>query len=217
MFDFHVHTCLSDSKMTPSTAIRGAKLAGYRGIALTDHADHATMAAIIPQVLRIIRSYSLHAGIEVFAGVELTHVPPALIPDAIAEARALGAQLVLVHGEAIGDFVEQGTNLAAIEGRADILAHPGLITDQDAAYAAERKILLEITTRPRNALANGHVAATARRHSAPCIINNDAHTHTEFVSPEIRRAVALGAACTPAEYAQMEANSRALYQKLLKL
>lgn len=217
MFDFHVHSTLSDSIMTPASAIRAAKVSGYRGVAITDHADHACMETILTQALKLVKPFSLHAGIEVFAGVELTHVPPALIPDCVAEARALGAQIVLVHGEAVGSKVEQGTNLAAIQARVDILAHPGLITEAEASFAAEVGTLLEITTRPRNALGNGHVAAMARRCGASCVINNDAHLHNEFASADLRRAVALGAGCSPEEYAQMEANSRALYQKLVRL
>lgn len=216
MFDFHVHTVLSDSTMTPATAMRFARLAGYRGIALTDHADHASMESIISQLRTMVRQYALYAGIEVFAGIELTHVPPPLIPSAIAEARLLGAQLVIVHGESISDQVEEGTNLAAIEGQADILAHPGLIDDATCAYAAERGILLELSTRPGHALANGHLVATARRHHATCIINNDAHRKEDFLPAMKRRAIALGAGCTSDEIAVMESESRKLFSRLLR-
>ena len=55
--------------------------------------------------------------------------------------------------------VETGTNLAAIEAGVDILAHPGLITPEEATLAAERGVALEITTRAGHSLTNGHVAA----------------------------------------------------------
>lgn len=216
MQDFHVHTTFSDSTMTPAVAVRFARLAGYRAIALTDHADHSNMDLILRQVVPLVHKYSLYAGIEIFAGVELTHVPPPLIPDAIREARALGAQLVLVHGESVTDKVEQGTNLAAIEGGVDILAHPGIISDEDAAYAAERQLLLEITTRPGHGLANGHVANMARKHGVHCVINNDAHRKGDFVSAETRLAVAAGAGCSSQEISLMEASSRALLSRLMR-
>lgn len=216
MIDFHVHTTFSDSTMTPAVAVRHAKMAGYRSVALTDHADHANMDLILRQTLPLARKYSLYAGIEVFAGVELTHVPPALIPEAVREARAMGAQLVLVHGETISDAVETGTNLAAIEGGVDILAHPGLVSDEDAAYAAERGVRFEITTRPGHALTNGHVAMAARRHGVRCVINNDAHHSRDFVNPDHRLAVALGAGLTTAEVTAAEAESRTLLGRLLR-
>lgn len=74
MIDFHVHTTFSDSTMTPAVAVRHAKMAGYRAVALTDHADHANMDLILRQTLPLARKYSLYAGIEVFAGVELTQI-----------------------------------------------------------------------------------------------------------------------------------------------
>ena len=216
MIDLHVHTCFSDSSMTPAPAVRFARLAGYRAVALTDHADGSNMDLILRQVLPMARQYGLYAGIEVFAGVELTHVPPALIPDAIKEARALGAQLVVVHGQSLADVGETGTNLAAIEGGADVLAHPGLLTAEDAAYAAERGVLLEITTRPSHALSNGHVAITARAAGARLVINNDAHRKEDFVSAEKRRAVALGAGLAPAEIEAAEQTQRQLVERLVR-
>lgn len=216
MIDLHAHTCFSDSAMTPATAVRYARLAGYRAVALTDHADASNMECILRQALPMGRQYGLYAGIEIFVGVELTHVPPALIPDAIREARALGAQLVVVHGQSLADAVETGTNLAAIEGGADILAHPGLLTAEDAAYAAERGVLLEITTRPAHALSNGHVTITARAAGARLVLNNDAHRKEDFVSAEKRRAVALGAGLTPAEIETAELTQRTLVERLVR-
>lgn len=215
MIDLHVHTLFSDGKHTPADAMRHARLAGYRTIAFTDHADASNMRHILESQLPMARTYSLHQGIDVFVGVELTGIPPALIPDAIAEARALGAQLVNVHGQALGDTVEEGTNLAAIEGGADILCHPGLITEQEAVLAAEKGVLLEITTRVANALANGHVALMARRCGAKLIINNDAHHRSDFISRDHRRAVALGAAMLPDEIRAAEENGRAFVSRLL--
>lgn len=215
MIDLHVHTTLGCGSMTPAEAVRYARICGYRAIALTDSVDISTMQPVLERLRPLARSYSLYAGIELFAGVELTHVPPPLIPDAVAEARKLGAQLVLVHGESVSDHVELGTNLAAIEAGVDILAHPGLITVEDATLAAERGVLLEVTTRPDHGLANGHVVAMARRTGATCVINNDARTRHHFVCSEMRRAVALGAGMTPQEKDAAESAARQCVQRLL--
>lgn len=216
MIDLHVHTYFSDGKNSPAVAMRYAKAAGYRAIAFTDHVDASNMRHVLESLLPMVRAYGPYAGIDLFAGVELTHVPAALVPDAIREARGMGAHIVSVHGQTLADIVEEGTNLAAIEGGADILCHPGLITEQEAVLAAERGVLLEITTRPGHALANGHVAATARRCGAKLVINNDAHHSSDFVSRDKRKAIALGAGMTPDEIRQAEENSRALVARLLR-
>jgi histidinol phosphatase-like PHP family hydrolase len=66
-------------------------------------------------------------------GVELTHVAPRRIAPLAQRAKELGAGLVLVHGETISEPVRPGTNRAAVECPAvDILAHPGLITLEEA-------------------------------------------------------------------------------------
>jgi putative hydrolase len=135
----------------------------------------------------MVHDYSLYQEIELLAGVELTHVPPALIPDLVKKARDLGAQIVLVHGETIVEPVAAGTNHAAIMGGVDILAHPGLITPQDAALAAEKNVCLEITTRKGHSLTNGHVLSLARQYKAALVINNDAHSGSDLVQKDLRK------------------------------
>lgn len=216
MIDLHSHTTLSDAVITPAAAIRYAKAAGYRALAITDHADASSMEYILRSLLPIVREYSLHAGIEVFAGVELTHVPAALIPSAIERARELGAHIVVVHGETLGDNVEPGTNHAAIAGKADILGHPGLITEEDAAFAAENGVFLEISTSLMHGQANGHVAALARKTGAKLLINNDAHRHSSFISKDKRRRIALGAGLSAAEADMADANAARIVSALLR-
>lgn len=217
MIDLHVHTYFSDGKQSPAIAMQYAKAAGYKAIAFTDHVDHSNMRHTIESLLPMAKDYSLYGGIDVFVGVELTHVPPALIPDTIQQARDMGAQLVTVHGQTIADFVEEGTNLAAIEGGADILCHPGLITEQEAVLAAEKGVLLEITTRPGHAIANGHVVQCARAAGAKLVINNDAHHGEDFVNADMRRAIGLGAGMTPAEIRQADTNARELISRLIMM
>jgi histidinol phosphatase-like PHP family hydrolase len=155
----------------------------------------------------MVHDYSLYQEIELLAGVELTHIPPALIPDLVKKARDMGAQIVLVHGETIVEPVAAGTNHAAIMSGVDILAHPGLITPQDAALAAEKNVCLEITTRKGHSLTNGHVLALARQYKANLVINNDAHSGNDLVQQDTRKKIALGSGMSEQEHARAEQNS----------
>ncbi|WP_028575679.1 histidinol phosphate phosphatase domain-containing protein [Desulfonatronovibrio hydrogenovorans] len=207
MIDLHMHTVYSDGELIPAELARRAKVAGYRAVAFTDHADHSNVEHILAGMLKMVHDYSLYAEIDILAGVELTHVPPALIPDMTARARQLGAQIVIVHGETIVEPVAPGTNHAAIMAGVDILAHPGLITPQDVELAAEKNVCLEITTRKGHSLTNGHVTSLARKHQARLVINNDAHSPGDLVDRDMRRNIALGAGMSEDEYLRAEQNS----------
>lgn len=215
MIDLHTHTTFSDGELIPSELARRAAKAGYRAMAMTDHADLSNLYLILENMRRFVDETAPYLDIGVAAGVELTHVPPPLIPGLIAQARQAGAELVVVHGETIVEPVAQGTNLAAIEGGADILAHPGLITEDEARLAANNGVFLEISTRKGHSLTNGHVAVMARLTGAKLLINNDAHGPQDIISQDLRRKVALGAGLSPEEYQQAEANARDIFTKLL--
>jgi putative hydrolase len=215
MIDLHTHTIFSDGVLIPAELARRAKVAGYRALAFTDHADASNLFFVLEQLQRIAAKYTAHMGIDLFVGVELTHNPPALIPGLVQQARLNGAQLVLVHGETMVEPVEAGTNLAAIEAGVDILAHPGLITETEAELAASRGVHLEISTRKGHSLSNGHVAALARRYGAKLVINNDAHEPGDLVGKELRRRIALGAGMSEDEYLTAEENSRALITSVM--
>ena len=215
MIDLHTHTIFSDGALIPGEFVRRAYVTGYRAVALTDHVDASNMAHVLENVGRFAREQGHFYDMTVLAGVELTHLPPALIADGAERARALGAQVVVVHGETLVEPVAPGTNLAAIEAGVDILAHPGLITDEEAALAAEKGVLLEITTRGGHSLSNGHVAALARRHGAPLVINNDAHAPGDQAGAAHRKAVALGAGMTPEEFSAAEDNAREVVRRVL--
>ena len=62
-----------------------------------------------------------------------------------------------MHGESPVEPVIEGTNRAGIEAGADILAHPGNITEEDARLAAEKGVYLEITARAGHSETNQHV------------------------------------------------------------
>ena len=208
MIDLHMHTVYSDGELIPAELARRARVAGYRAVAFTDHADHSNAEHILKSMLKVVHEYSVYQEIELLAGVELTHVPPALIPDLVKKARDLGAQIVLVHGETIVEPVAAGTNHAAIMAGVDILAHPGLISPQDAAMAAEKNVYLEITTRKGHSLTNGHVLNMAREYNARLVINNDAHSPGDLVTEDVRKKIALGTGMSEQEYFQAEQHSR---------
>jgi putative hydrolase len=213
MIDLHMHTTFSDGELIPAELIRRAKVAGYKAMAITDHADASNIGFIIESVRKLTDSYSHFFDMEVLAGVELTHVPPALMAEFVGLAREAGAQIVVVHGETVVEPVVLGTNLAAIEAGVDVLAHPGLITEVDAKLAAERGVALEITTRRGHSYANGHVATLARRFGARLVIDNDAHAPGDLLSAEMRQKVAYGAGLTPEEYRQAGANAWEIVQR----
>ncbi len=215
MFDFHTHTVFSDGALIPAELARRAKQQEYQGIAITDHVDLTNLYWVLSNQLIGAGNLSTYSGVEVYAGVEITHVPTPLIPELVDRARELGAQLVVVHGETLVEPVQKGTNLAAIEAGVDILAHPGLISPEEAALAAEKGVALEISTRKGHSLSNGHVLAMARLHKAELIINNDAHAPEDLVSADLRRAIAYGAGMSEEEYLQAEETARRMQQEII--
>jgi putative hydrolase len=154
-------------------------------------------------------------GILAIPGVELTHLPPAAIPELARRAKALGA-LVVVHGETPVEPVIPGTNRVAVGcPDVDILGHPGLLTEEEAALAAANGVFLEISARRGHALANGHVVRVARRAGARLVLNSDAHDPADLMTPEFARTVALGAGLEREELAAvLEENPRTLLARL---
>ncbi|MEO0250244.1 MAG: histidinol phosphate phosphatase domain-containing protein, partial [candidate division WOR-3 bacterium] len=154
--------------------------------------------------------------IRVLPGIELTHVPPALIKELVSDARKLGALLVVVHGETIVEPVEEGTNRAAIEAGVDILAHPGLIREEDVIRAKERGVLLEITSRKGNSLSNGHVAKLAKQHGAPLVYNTDTHAPSDLTPLDVARRIVLAAGLSGADFTSMRKNALGVVKRALR-
>ena len=213
MIDLHTHTFASDGELGPAELVRRAAVAGYRALAITDHADQSNVVSQLRQLRPVVEELGDANGLCLLAGVELTHVPPRQIAAVVALARANRAQLVLVHGETIVEPVIAGTNRAAIEAGADILAHPGLISAEDVQLAAEKGVFLEITTRKGHSLTNGHVAKMAEKYGAKLVVNNDAHAPGDLVSLEMARKIARGAGLTEAQFEAACQNSFALVER----
>ena len=203
--DFHSHTFLSDGELSPVELIRRAAVAGYATLGITDHCGLGDLGRIIG-TLKADRDAVRAAWpeIAVYVGVELTHLPPAVIPSAAYRARELGAELVLVHGETPVEPTAPGTNAAAVGSQlVDILVHPGLITPEDAATARENGVFLELTFGRGHSLTNGHVARTALAAGASTLVNSDAHLPPGLLSPEMARTIARGAGLSDEEADQV--------------
>jgi len=183
-------------------------------MAITDHVDDSNLEWVVPAVVRVCDVLSRSWEIAVIPGVELTHVPPQLIPRLAQAARSLGALIVVVHGETMVEPVPPGTNAAALDSAVDILAHPGLITRELAAKARERKILLEITSRTGHCLSNGHVVRIAREAGAQLILNTDSHGPHDLIDDATATKVLRGAGIPEEELVSILENSRALVSRV---
>ncbi len=210
MIDLHVHTLLSDGALLPTELVRRVEMLEYEAVALTDHVDAGNLESVIAAGRRVAESLNGVQPVKVVPGVELTHVPPPLIQSLIQRARDLGAELVVVHGETLVEPVAPGTNRAAIEAGVDVLAHPGMITPDQAALAAKQGVALELTTRGGHNLTNGHVAQVALAAGALLVVNSDAHSPGDLMTPERARLTALGAGLSEAQYQDCRKNSARL-------
>ncbi|MBF8266920.1 MAG: hypothetical protein HW388_428 [Dehalococcoidia bacterium] len=216
IYDFHTHTFLSDGVLSPMELIHRAHVQGYGAIAVTDHVGLEDQERVLGILIGECRRATEAWGIVALPGVEITHVPQDLVGEAARRARELGAQVVVVHGETIVEPVEPGTNLSALSSpHVDILAHPGLITEEEAALAAERGVFLEISARRGHSLTNGHVARLALRRGARLLLDSDAHGPDDLLTPEMAGKIARGAGLSEEEtYLLLEGNPLSLLQRL---
>jgi putative hydrolase len=240
-YDFHTHTVFSDGGMIPAGLMQRALVRGCLGLAITDHVDSSNLEwafdnllkfveelgqewqpAIIPgkdvttAPLNTLDSDALAKNwyLPLIPGVELTSVPPRKIEALAQKARSLGAKWIVVHGETIMEPVAPGTNRAAIEAGVDLLSHPGLITAEDAARAAELGVHLEITTHKGHGMANGWVAQRARESGARLLLNTDCHISAEMLDAKQRRAIAFGAGLTAEEVDRIWQNGRRIIARI---
>ena len=214
MIDLHMHTFLSDGVLIPSELVRRAQVKGYRALAITDHVDASNVEVLVPQLVQVCERLSELGALVVVAGVEVTHVPPKDLAAVVASARAAGAQLVVVHGETTVEPVAPGTNKKALQLDIDILAHPGLITREEAALAAKRGIALELSARRGHSLSNGHVARMALETGARLVLNTDAHAPEDLLTLAEAKKVALGAGLKAAQVERLYSHSAGLIQRI---
>jgi putative hydrolase len=216
MIDLHTHSLLSDGELLPAELARRARVIGYKIIGISDHVDHTNIETVIRSILKLSKKTAYHEGITILPGVEITHVPKGLIKELIEFARKLGIFYVVVHGETIAEPVEEGTNRAAIEAGADILAHPGLIKEADAALAKEKEVLLEISSRKGHSLTNGHVAIMAKKTGAKLVFNTDSHVPSDLITEYGAKRLVMGAGLSEEDFYIIQKNAEELVNKAQK-
>ncbi len=200
MIDLHTHCFFSDGELVPAEHLRRVEVLGYEAIAITDHVDSSNLDFILPRIIKVAADLNQYSQTKLLPGVELTHVPPAMVGELTDQARSLGAQVVVAHGETVVEPVKKGTNKAALEAGVDVLAHPGFITMDEALLAAEKGIFLELTGRKGHCLTNGHVAKMAMAAGAKMAVNADAHGPADFLDAEMAEIVASGAGLSSERY-----------------
>ena len=217
MIDLHTHSWLSDGAVLPTELARRAEAKGYRVIGITDHVDASNIEFICDAILKACKDINKHWKIKAISGVEITHMPIASIKGAIKFARSKGIKLVVVHGESLVEPVLPGTNKEAIVSGADILAHPGLISLEDAKLASAKNVHLEITSRSGHSLSNGHVAKIAGAAGAKLVINTDSHQPGDLITKQFAKNILLAAGLNQKEAKEVFANSERLACRLLDI
>jgi len=157
-----------------------------------------------------------HWDIVAVPGVEITHAPHEAIDGLAKRAKALGAWLVVVHGESPVEPVEEGTNLAAVRSKyVDILAHPGHMTAEVAELAEKNGVFIEITTRRGHCVTNAHVAEVAGKAGALMLLNSDSHDEDDLLTDALAKDTLRRAGISSGELKQvLEHNPVKLLQRI---
>ncbi len=192
--DLHIHSILSDGFLLPSEIAQRASHLDYEAIAITDHVDSSNLETVVTSMVSVAKDLNKHMDLKVIPGVEITHVPVLMIDDLASKAKQLGAQIVVVHGESLVEPVRPKTNLAAVSCKmVDILAHPGLLTEEEGGLAEKNGICLELSARKGHCLGNGLVAKVATKTGAKMLLNTDLHQPEEFLTQDQAFYLAIGA------------------------
>jgi len=215
LIDLHTHTIFSDGVLTPSELLQRAYKKNYKAIAITDHVDFSNYEFVIDNLLKLKIEIKNVSKITFIVGVELTHVIPEKIPELAKLSKKRGAEIVVVHGETIVEPVPNSTNhFATLSPDVDILAHPGIISEEDVKNAIKNNIFLEITTRKGHSLTNGHVLKTAKKYNAKLLINNDAHSPEDLVDFSLAKKIVIGAGGTEEDFFEMLHNSEQIVNSI---
>jgi len=215
MIDLHTHSLFSDGELTPAELARRFEVAGYRTVAITDHGDQSNIDLVIPRLAAFCEEANRLEGIRLIPGIELTHIRPEALRALVSRSRKLGARLVVVHGETIVEPVAPRTNRMAVESSVDILAHPGMITEEEVLLAKEHSVYLELTSRKGHSLTNGHVAKLATRMGAPMLLNSDAHAPGDIWPVDRLHEIVVGAGLTEGDYQTMLRNAESIVKRCL--
>ncbi len=213
MIDLHMHSFLSDGVLTPSELARRCDEMGFTAIAITDHVDSSNIQTVVPQIVKACNEINKHWEIKAIPGFEITHTPIEIIGDLAKEGRELGGKIAVLHGETVVEPVKKGTNHAGLLADIDILAHPGIIDEDDAKIAAEKNIYLEISGRKGHSFTNGHVVKTAQKTGAALIFNTDSHTPGDFMDKKMATLVLRGSGLSSKEIENTFQNAQKLVEK----
>lgn len=212
--DLHVHSILSDGELLPSEIARRAHVLGHEAVAITDHVD-ASNIDCVGKVINAVNDIQDNWDINIIPGAEITHAPVEVIGKLAVQARRLGAEIIVVHGETIVEPVIEGTNFTALNcPEVDILAHPGLITAEEVQIARDNDIFLEISSRRGHSLSNGHVAKLALEIGANLVMDTDTHSPQDLISYETASKVLSGAGISDKElYKILRTNPKQILKK----
>ncbi len=215
MIDLHTHTLLSDGDLLPSELARRAEEKGYEFLGITDHVDFSNLEDVIKAIVRASEHINGSMKVRVIPGVEVTHVNPAEIPQIVRIARDCGAKLVVVHGETVVEPVLKGTNRKALESEIDVLAHPGIMNEDDARLAAERNISVEISGRSGHSFSNGRIVRLWYEYGFPLVLNTDTHSPENLIDDSFAEKLIISAGVKPQDVKKVLDNSLRLARKLL--
>jgi len=214
MYDLHTHSLLSDGALLPSELARRYQVLGYKAIAITDHVDASNIEAVVPQIASVCERLSRVWDIKVVPGAEITHVPLEHFEELVNYARSAGAKIIVAHGESPVEPVIPGTNKKALECDINILAHPGMISLEDARAAASKNIYLEVTARSSHSKTNKHVIKTAQEAGAKLVFNTDCHHPKDLLTLEQRERRTRKSGLSPDQYQQALQNAEELLDKI---
>lgn len=184
MYDLHTHSLLSDGILLPSEIAVRYAACGYKAIAITDHADYSNIETTVKAILEFTQRWPKDSQIKVLPGIELTHLPLSQFEPLAKYARAKGIKIIIAHGETLAEPVMKGTNRQALEADIDILAHPGLITEEEVKLAKKKGIFLEVTARKGHQDTNPHLVELALKLGADLILSTDSHLPEDIIAPD---------------------------------
>jgi putative hydrolase len=213
MIDLHTHSLLSDGDLLPSELVRRAEAKGLTAIAITDHVDFSNIDFVIRRIVKTCAILNKYWKIRAIPGAEITHVPPQCIQGLVRFARKEKARIVVGHGETVSEPVLPGTNRAFIQAGVDILAHPGLISEEDIALAKAKQVCLEITTRRLHSKPNTRLVRLALKRKARLVLNTDTHCPEDIIDSAQRERVLKSLGLGHAAITGIIRNSYNLYKK----